>query len=649
MFYKRCAAAALLWIAAGAGALYSEERQETPFAAGKQWAVFIAIDRYAQWPALPNPVRDARELRDILVSRYLFHEIRELYNEQAGAEGVRALFADLRRSAGINDSVFVFFAGYGYRDKFTDDGFWIPSDAGQSAESGDAEGAWLSNTEMKDALAGIPAKHVFLVSDGFFSADGIAETATEGGDNGDGDGAYYLQAYRKVSRQVLTSGAVRSGPHSAAFAASLKTALREAEGPYFDAARLFERVREEVAAPSPALGVIKISGAPERTLFFQGASHQDGGSFVFFRQAGMPAVPPLRAVRTGSVMVTSEIAGTLLLDRRETGTVIGENGSAMLWNVPVGEREVSVRDPAGAVTKALRTVRVQEGRTAETLVEHPFMDTFVRIPGGVFMMGSPAAEYLRNDDEAQHQAVTRDFFMQKTAVSVAEFRRFVEETSYRTQAEAQGGYVWTGSSWEIREGAYWKSPSIAQEESHPVVLVSWHDAARYCNWRSEREGLAPAYTIRGMAVTWNEKAGGYRLPTEAEWEYAARAGAATPFSTGGTITAEQANFNGAYPYKSDAPEAYRETTVPADFFAPNAWGLYNMHGNVWEWCWDVYDAYPAGKPLAKTDPSYRVRRGGSWSYAGHYLRAAYRSYAAAASAYNSTGFRLVRSIPETTP
>jgi formylglycine-generating enzyme required for sulfatase activity len=581
-------------------------------------------------------VKDARELRDILVSAYLFHEIRELYNERATLDNIRSLFADLRRESGVNDSVFVFFAGYGYQDKFASQGFWIPAGAGAD------QTGWLSNREVGDALSLLPAKHVLLVSDGCFS-EGV-DTASEPVSDAAAGMEYYRQAYNKVSRQVLTSGAVKTGPGSGPFALSLKQALRSAPGPYLDAASLLSRI--DVQSPRPVLGVIKDAQTPERTFLYRGASHQKGGSFVFFKQAGMPMVPSLRTVRSGNVMVTSEIGGMLMLEGRETGTAIQANGSAMLWNVPVGERAVAVKDPSGAATNALRTVRVREGATAEALIEHPFIDRFARIPGGVFMMGSPASEYQRNDDEAQHQVMVRDFLMQAQAVRVEEFRRFVQETGYKTQAETRGGYVWTGASWELTPGARWDNSGIAQEDTHPVVLVSWYDAVNYCNWRSEREGLAPAYTIRGTAVTWNRDSGGYRLPTEAEWEYAARAGTATPFHTGAGITREQANFNSAYPYKGGAPEAPREATVAADSFAPNTWGLYNMHGNVWEWCWDVYGAYQEGASSEARNTAYRSRRGGGWSYAGQYLRSAYRSYGAAPSAYNSTGFRLARSLPE---
>jgi formylglycine-generating enzyme required for sulfatase activity len=175
----------------------------------------------------------------------------------------------------------------------------------------------------------------------------------------------------------------------------------------------------------------------------------------------------------------------------------------------------------------------------------------------------------------------------------------------------------------------------------------------YCNKRSRKEGLSPAYTISGSGdnrtVTWNRNAQGgttgYRLPTEAEWEYACRAGTTSPFSTGSNITTSQANYNGKSPYNGNAKGTYRKKTVNVGSFPPNAFGLYDMHGNVYEWCWDWYGEYLGG---AQTDPqgaasgTYRVKRGGSWNAIAQYVRSASRDYGTPSGGYYDMGFRLVR-------
>jgi formylglycine-generating enzyme required for sulfatase activity len=191
------------------------------------------------------------------------------------------------------------------------------------------------------------------------------------------------------------------------------------------------------------------------------------------------------------------------------------------------------------------------------------------------------------------------------------------------------------------------NPSTFKGPNLPVENVSWFDAVEYCNKRSGKEGLTPAYTISGAGgrVTWNRNANGYRLPTEAEWEYACRAGTTGPFSTGDNITTDQANYDGNYPYNNNARGTYRDRTTPAGSFDPNPWGLYDMHGNVWEWCWDWYGGYPGGaqtNPAGAASGSARIIRGGGWNYDASYARSAFRNYDIPYHRFINTGFRLVR-------
>jgi formylglycine-generating enzyme required for sulfatase activity len=253
--------------------------------------------------------------------------------------------------------------------------------------------------------------------------------------------------------------------------------------------------------------------------------------------------------------------------------------------------------------------------------QRPISDGFVRIRGGTFTMGSPTSEvgYLDNEGP-QHQVTVSDFYLGKYEVTQAEYRAVMGT-----------------------------NPSDFKGDTLPVENVSWIDAVNYCNERSRKEGLNPAYTVNGMNVSWNRNAqagtAGYRLPTEAEWEYACRAGTKTPFSMGNNLTTSQANYNGNYPYSNAAKGTYREKTTTVGSFAPNGWGLYDMHGNVREWCWDWYGNYGSG---AQTDPvgassgMYRVERGGCWNYTAQILRSAHRGGISPSYRSNSLGFRLVR-------
>jgi formylglycine-generating enzyme required for sulfatase activity len=234
-------------------------------------------------------------------------------------------------------------------------------------------------------------------------------------------------------------------------------------------------------------------------------------------------------------------------------------------------------------------------------------------------MGSPNNEPDRIDNEGpQRQVTVSSFYIGKYEVTQKEYR------------EVMG-----------------TNPSNFTGDNLPVENVNWFDAIQYCNRRSRLEGLTPAYTIIDETkITWNRRANGYRLPTEAEWEYACRAGTTTPFSTGNNITTNQANYAGTSPYNNNARGEYRQKTTPVGSFTPNDWGLYDMHGNVLEWCWDLYERYSNKEETDPEGPSAgmrRVLRGGAWNSIGRQTRSAYRWYYTPTARNSNYGFRLVRS------
>jgi formylglycine-generating enzyme required for sulfatase activity len=249
--------------------------------------------------------------------------------------------------------------------------------------------------------------------------------------------------------------------------------------------------------------------------------------------------------------------------------------SNMVWVAAVPEKTV----PSSMVWIAAEALR-------------PAPSNMIQVAAATFIMGSPTTEAGRRDNEGPQHPVTisKGFYLGKFEVTVGDFRQFVDATGYKTEAEtSDGGRVWTGSAWETKADANWKNPYIAQNDNHPVVQVSWNDAIRYCNWKSEWEGLTPAYTISGTDVKWNKSANGYRLPTEAEWEYACRAGTTTPYSSGSSVD------SAGWYYSNSGGKTHEVGTKAA-----NGWGMYDMHGNVWEWCWDWYGSYVSGP---QTDPS----------------------------------------------
>ena len=272
-------------------------------------------------------------------------------------------------------------------------------------------------------------------------------------------------------------------------------------------------------------------------------------------------------------------------------------------------------------------------------VPKPFPEApeMVAIPPGSFLMGSPEDEPERLGCEgAQHEVRIGTWLaVGKYAVTREEIVRFAQET----QRDMKGAYIWTVSEWTHDAQGSWREPGFDQSQSDPAVCISWDDAQAYLQWLNNKAGLKADDPTR------------YRLLSEAEWEYACRAGTTTAFWWGNSISTDQANYDGTYSYNASPEGKYRLKTAPVDSFAPNPWGLYQMHGNVWEWVEDVWHDNYQGAPTdgkAWTEggnQSRRVFRGGWWYGFPGFWRSAYRHYFTPSDRYDGGGFRIARTLP----
>ncbi|HEY5590139.1 MAG TPA: SUMF1/EgtB/PvdO family nonheme iron enzyme [Paludibacter sp.] len=267
---------------------------------------------------------------------------------------------------------------------------------------------------------------------------------------------------------------------------------------------------------------------------------------------------------------------------------------------------------------------------ANSFAQKPAID-WTDIPVGNFYMGSPDSEFNRGRNETLHKVSLSAFKMSKYEITIEQFKVFIDSTGYVTDSDKGTGGYFGGNTYPNYidvKGVNWKCNEKGQlrplsEYNYPVIYVSWNDANAFAIWMD------------------------CRLPTEAEWEYACRAGTTTTFYTGDTLTTTNANCNGNYPLNTNKDGEFRGKILSVGSLPPNPWGLYDMLGNVWEWCSDWVGEYAGGEQINPHGPTTgvnRVCRGGSWGWPADRCRAANRQSTAPYSRSSGTGFRLVKSL-----
>jgi formylglycine-generating enzyme required for sulfatase activity len=325
---------------------------------------------------------------------------------------------------------------------------------------------------------------------------------------------------------------------------------------------------------------------------------------------------------TGTLQFVVEPMETQVTLKSGETTIESWTGSKYIRNIPVGNYtlicNLSGYEPQ---TKSLMIeenetvsldVKMVKGVSQATTATGKCGVEMVLVKGGTFQMGSTEGD---SDEKPVHSVTVNNFYISKYEVSQALYQ------------EVMG-----------------TNPSYFSGDNLPVEEVSWYDAVEFCNALSQKEGLTPVYTISGTSVSWNQNANGYRLPTEAEWEYAAGGGSSNRTKWAGT-NSESRLGNYAW-YDSNSGNK----THPVGTKQPNSLGLYDMSGNVWEWCWDwhdsdYYSSSPSTNPAGPYSGSSRVLRGGSWGLNAPSCRVANRYNDYPSYRDSNLGFRILRNVP----
>lgn len=529
--------------------------------AGENWALLVGIDKYRdrEIPALGTAVKDAEAVRDLLIERYGFKadRVRTLLNEQATRVAIEGALYRLGQQAGPNDSIFIYYAGHGQTDIEKVRGWWVPHDA-----KADDPATFIKNASVRDEIAAMKAKHVYLVADSCFAGTLFAQSRTMPAFND----KFFTRLYQNKSRWGLTSGMNEpvadqgKGGHSI-FAYFFLKVLRENEDPYLVPSHIYDQL-------APLVG--RNAEQQPRSEPLQGAG-DEGGQFVFRLAEAMvkPSVSKSAAAPSAALMQAEQ----------------------ELKALEAQERQADEQNKLAAVQQQIEEKKKQVERKKQEVIE----EARVRPPSAPSQMGREitgkdgapmvlvsAGEFLYGYN---NQRMTLPaFYMDLYELTTARYAKFLQETGRK-------------------EPKWWDEVRPASDGELPVVGVKWNDADAYCQHH------------------------GKRLPTEQEWEKAARGTDGRTYPWGNTEpTKDLANnaqetclfFCNMYAEKLKPVNSYESGRSP--------YGIYNMAGNVMEWTSSDHDS------------GSKVQRGGSWNSA-RLSRSTARYWDNPRNWYTPTGFR----------
>jgi len=618
---------------------------------GKQHAVLIANQNYpggAKWEKLNTPLNDATQLAKVLEERYGF-VVHPLVKDARREEVIAAIFK-LRQVVTEADSVLIFYAGHGQLDEANDRGYWIPIDAELYDPS-----RWLSVNDITDQIKALRAKHVIVIADACYSGTLVRGSRSGLLGNPQERIAYLRRMAEKKARTAMVSGGIElvadggGGGHSV-FVRALLDALRE-NREVVDGFELFQRIRQTVianAAQTPQYADIRFAG-------------HDGGDFLFAPRGARLNGPTPSIAPTPHDPV--ELAFWQSADRGGAGTV--GDYEAYLAQYPRGmfaslarsrietlkaaaEKLAAAARPPPPAAPATRPVPAV-GRPAAPVPGSRFRDCaacpdMVWLPPGRFLMGSAESETAAEGgtvgtgrvERPQHEVrIGYPLAVGVYEVTRQEYAAFVRATG---RGEGDHCYAYEDGQLQHRDGLGWRDPGFPQDDRHPAVCVDREEALAYADWLSAQTGQR------------------YRLLSEAEWEYAARAGTTSARWWGASPAAACANANvhdgtsqarNGFSWAPHRCEDGFAQTAPVGSFAANAFGLHDMLGNVWEWvadCWnDSYvDAPSDGSAHAPDGCGWGVLRGGAWDSDPVAVRTANRGSVTSVARNGVIGFRVAR-------
>jgi formylglycine-generating enzyme required for sulfatase activity len=611
----------------------------SPGQAVKRVALVIGNSAYRNVPTLPNTKNDAT---DIAASfERLGFSITKVTD--GTFDDTRRALLQFGRDARGSEMAVIFFAGHGM--EIGGENWLIPVDAELGSDT-DAENEAVSLKTVMLQVAGASSLGLVILDacrNNPFAAKMQRAMRTRAVDRGlvrTEPTDNVLVAYAAKDGTTAKDGEGRNSPFSAAL-------LKNLETPGLEITFLFRNVRDDVMAATKREQQPFVYGSlSKQSIYLKAPTH-----------AG--AATTDRAAQVWTVIQNSTSQAVLEDFIRQFGST--EFGSMARARLDELKRIAAVVPPVVPAVPA--SPCRSDGATVASLSSRPACpltageeralkpkDVFkecekcpemVVVPAGSFRMGSPANEPGRRDDEGPQHSVTieKSFAVGKFHVTIDQFAAFVAETGYDAGSRC---YAFEGGTFEEKQGRSWRNPGFAQNGSHPAVCLNWNDAAAYVRWLAKKTGKS------------------YRLLTEAEWEYAARAGTTTRYSFGDDEKDLCSNGNGADQTLKNtiavtgistfAPcsDGYVYTS-PGGSFAPNGFGLFDMHGNAVQWledCWNEnYQGAPAdGSVWTSGDCSRRALRGGSRNSGPKDLRAAHLNMVPTDTRDNDRGFRLARTL-----